>query len=167
MKVLHEFPNVKLVSIRRRVADAVASSRQNKKNHRIHAYVVRLAATYGIEEKTLRNLERRRRFVVVQYEDLKRDTVAETRRICEDLGLSFDPKMVEVTYKPNTSFTAVERRGLTSRESVLARMTFSAVSSIPLPILRGVRAVFGNRDPSIVAGTFSSIKREYGISLFS
>jgi hypothetical protein len=39
-----------------------------------------------------------------------------------------------------------------------------AISSIPLPILRQLRATFGNHNPALVAGTFSSIKREYGIS---
>lgn len=67
------------------------------------------------------------------YERLARDTVGESRRVCEFLGLDYEPTMLELPWRRNTSFHAPEhrRRALRLSDELVVALATAVLHLLP------------------------------------
>lgn len=77
------------------------------------------------------------RVFLVHFEDMKSDLEDTMRRICEFLGLQWDPQILGQTYRPNTSFKtkADRRKALTAGERAMIRVVAAVGRLIPKFVL--------------------------------
>ncbi len=74
--------------------------------------IVRHALSYTMYYAVLRRFLRKypERFIWLTYKDMRRDTEGTMRRVCDFIGVNFDPAMMERRYKPDSSFQTASAR---------------------------------------------------------
>lgn len=109
------FPDARFVGITRRPQTAIAS-RMWGGGRRPPPYPARLRVLLALSawrtgERWLKRFSRDRdRCFLTTYERLVADPEAETRQICEFLGIAYEPAMLEPTFRANTSFESTDQR---------------------------------------------------------
>jgi hypothetical protein len=74
--------------------------------------------------------------VMTTYEAMTADPARETKRICDFVGIEFDPAMLELPWRPNTSFRSQQRRSLNLFDRLFVASAMAALRLIPLSVLR-------------------------------
>jgi len=142
------YPDAKFVGVTRDLPAVVASDiRRFPDEHPDQAARCRswrkrviLRTCFGREyyNKMIRAFARRHpdRILVVRYADMRADLEAVCRRICDFLGLEFDPRMLGQSFPPNTSFAEGRRREvLTAGEKALVRAAGAVAAVVPRAVL--------------------------------
>jgi len=107
------FTNAKFIIIQREnVVDNVLSNvlLQNDNIKKISTLkIIKSVKGYWQHKKTEKKYSRKKHILTVKYEDLKNDTEGLTKEICDFIGIGYNKKMLDVVYKPNTSFKNKKR----------------------------------------------------------
>ena len=81
--------------------------------------------------------QRKDRCFLTQYENFVANTESETRRACEFLGLKFEPSMLQLPWRRNTSFHSMDRqKALGIFDRIVVSTARASLSVLPLPVLR-------------------------------
>ena len=103
------------------------------------SHIVRTVAKWRYYNKVILKLARRSgRNLVLGFDELRGDTEATLRRVCEFLDLPFDPAILNQTYAPNRSAGggADEARVLSGGETALVRVASAASRLVPVGLYR-------------------------------
>jgi hypothetical protein len=146
------YPDAKFVYIVRDVAATVASTMALRASRNLgkidnvtlrRSYIIRTTLSWTYYNKVLITFGRRsERALGVHYETLRSNQHDTLRLICDFLGLSFESKMCDLTFAPNTSFTsgadgARHSRSLSSSETRLLSFMQRLFDMVPLCVLSG------------------------------
>jgi hypothetical protein len=143
-ELFKRFPDAKYVIIRRAMLDNLRSSIGLRMAHApggrpALGAVVSNLLSYHHHVKTEKAFAARENVIVVRFEDLKSDGVATTRKVCDFLGIEFEPAMLEVGYERNTSYKGNVRKEQTLRP--VDHLTIAALDplfrNLPLSLLDG------------------------------
>jgi hypothetical protein len=162
-RVLEHYGDARVILIRRDLITNLESTLAMPGNRGRHASLAKLAFGFALDEKASEQLKHRHSAYSVTYEDLRRDTAGVTEGICKWLGLEFDPGMVDVRFRRNTSFKEGGRRTLTPSEARIARLTYRVARALPPPVLRRLRRAFEPAEPPIPRWMFREIRHRYGL----
>lgn len=165
LEVLPQIREAKVVTIQRGLVPTLESGSKLRQDRGEREPLIKSAATYAHEARLLRRISREFGAVHVDYESLRREPALEIRRVCEAIGLDFQPQMLESRFRPNTSFRATERRDsvLGPSKVRLARCVAALVTASPLPLTTWVRQGLAKRRAVLVTGTFSAIVERYAL----
>jgi len=161
-RILKHYPDARVVTIQRGLMGNLWSTLANATRQQRDSSAIRSAIGYALDEKNLARLQRKGA-LAVRYEDLRNNTETETRRVCEALGLQFEPDMIDVRFRPNTSFQGGERVPLSARQILAARLAYSVARYFPISLLQALRIVSQPRRVPLRRGMFGDIVRRYGI----
>lgn len=161
---LDYFTDAKCVVIQRDIVSTLRSnlklfSRRGEEQAIAHAIF-----SYVLQEKLMSRIRTGKRAAFVSYEDLVAEPEKQVRRLCEALGLSYDPAMLNVKFQKNTSFVRnTERKEIFSRNEVrFIKMISSVLRRVPTPVLKAavaVKRLGRSPEPSrFVSGTFGALK---------
>ncbi len=174
--VLSYFDKSNVILIKRDPIQTIKSTlkiilerRNNKKSFYLF---LRQIYVYILDEKRLTKLYKEKKAIFISYEALKNNTENEIKKICNRIGLTYIPEMLNVKFKKNTSFkTGKDRIEIFSKtdEKTIKYLTVF-LRLIPFPLLKffkdlGYKKYIltkGDKSP-FVPGTFSEIKNKYNI----
>lgn len=139
------FPDARFVAIVRE-AVAVVHSRIWSSGHRPPPYPARLvilmraAWTCSLHQRwLLRFCRLGSNCLLTTYEGLAGDTEATVREICTFLAIEFDPAMLDVPWRRNTSFRSSDERrerSLGRLDALVVRAASALLGTLPLALLR-------------------------------
>lgn len=131
------FSNAKFVIIQREnVFDNVLSSillGNNTINKITTLQIIKSVRGYWQHKKEENRFYRKKNVLTVKYEDLKNDTEALSKDICNFIEITYDKKMLDVLYKPNTSYNKNKREDYLTSWNINRVRFFSLIFSI-LPL---------------------------------
>ena len=164
LEVTPSLKNGPVIIIRRKLVPTLESTLEGYRRKGIDHSLFTAALSHGLQVRLLEKLRRKTDVVSVDYEKLRVDTENEVRRICDRVGLQFEPAMLTVSYRRNTSFPSGRVRVLTRRDRVLAYLLYALSRCAPLTLLQWLKKAFGKgATGGFVRGTFGDIKRRYNI----
>jgi hypothetical protein len=140
------FPDARFICVVRRPQDAIASMfwLHEPPNSQLARVRTLLSLSLSRAQQCLLMQFCRRhkdRCLLTQYEVFVGDTEAETRRTCEFLGVDYEPAMLDLRWRRNTSFHSVDRRrAFGPGDRVILEVTRAMLSLAPLPVLRSLLA---------------------------
>jgi hypothetical protein len=167
--LVEHFHDARCVVVRRGMMDTLRSTLQLHMNRGMKRKLGGSVYAYVVQDKILSRLTRDSRVIRLTHEDLRRDTPRQLQDLCGRLGLEYDPEMLRIPYKRNTSFKqgADREKIITPAQKVLIRVSSSLLRLVPLGLLRSAlsfRALYREPRPtSLVLGTFRGIRDKYGI----
>jgi hypothetical protein len=96
---------------------------------------------------------------------LKADTVAEIKKVCDDLGLAYQAGMCDITFQKNTSFRSDEERrvAISSSTKALCGVLRSAFRVVPLRLLQMAWYLKSARKAYLVPGSYGMIRDEFDV----
>ncbi|HEX6924547.1 MAG TPA: sulfotransferase [Longimicrobiaceae bacterium] len=154
------YPTARFIAVRRDVEDVAASSialaiRRDPSLAEDASWrrreLLRTALSWACYNRILEGFGRRsRRLLWVRYEDLRADMPASMERICQFLGLGFEPQVCDPSFAPNSGYSGRNgREGLSRSERRLARLIAGIGLAIPWSLLREALAYArrGHRRP--------------------
>lgn len=160
-KALEHYPDARVIVIQRDLVANLESTLAMDGRPGRSAGLAKLAFGFALDERALDDLSRRHDAISVAYEDLRRDTAGVVQGLCEWLGIGFDPRMVEVRFRRNTSFKTGGRRTLTRGQTRIARASYRLARALPLPILHLLRRTFEPEEPPIPRWMYREIRHRY------
>lgn len=140
------FPDARFVAVVRRTRSAVASQIWHSgqpPRYPARAYTLLGASFHCTQQRWLRRFyERCDTCFLTTYERLVRDAEGETQRICDFLDIDYEPAMLDLPWRKNTSFDTVERphRDLAWPDELIVAATTSAFRFLPATVLRSIKA---------------------------
>ncbi len=134
-----KFPDAMFIIIQRKnVFDNMLSSFfLNDKNDNIStSRILKNVWGYWQHSKTEKKFKKKPNVITISYEELKNNTTEIAKQICGHLGISYDEKITNVSYKPNTSFKNIDKEQFYTPYNIIRTKCLSfAVSLLPLSIL--------------------------------
>jgi len=112
---------------------------------------------YAFSKKVEHQFHQKHDALLVSFAELKSDTEATLRRVCDHLDLSFSKEMLESHFSKNTTFKKNDRPELGSLTKLSIRSTLFLISLLPLPVMYVIRKWLGRHRKTnrrFVAGTF-------------
>ncbi len=162
---LRAFPDARVIVIERDPVETLESRVQLRRNRGVPLSVARGALESVFQRKLLDQIRRRHDVIDVEYQSLLHDTASEVGRVCGSLGLEFAASMLEVPFRPNTSFRerGSERRVFERHERWMVRLITAAGRLAPAMIFEAARSLLRDRSPHFVPGTFAEIADRNGL----
>ena len=135
------------------------------RNTGVKSSIIKIVVGYVLHEKQINRIRRNRNGSVsyVSYEALNRDAETQIRRVCCDLGLSYEPNMLQTSFSRNSSFKTGQRRRFNWQKRWLARLTYALARCFPLAVLVQLRARFRERSVAFIPHTFAEIGRKHDL----
>lgn len=154
------FPNAHFVTIQRDREEVLRSSHFLVTEGK-QPISVRSIASHHLQERILNDLDRAGA-VPVTYGALRSDPHAELGRVCERIGLDFDPAMLELPWRKNTSFRSDEAKRFAFSPAERRRIRFvgALIEWCPQAVLGAARRAFPPHGMSTVHGTYRRLRRE-------
>ena len=139
LPLLHNYySNAVFIIIQRdNVIDNVLSNlllRNDNINQITTLEIIKSVRGYWQHKKKQNRFRYKKNVLTVKYEDLKNNTEGLTKDICNFIGIIYDKKMLDVIYKPNTSFKTKKRAEHLTSWNIYRIRFFSLVFSI-LPLV--------------------------------
>lgn len=142
-EIADAFPDARFLCIVRRTADVVNSwlwaHGEPPPWPRRLGTLARTTWSCVAHQRWLQRFARRSsRAVALRYEDLKADPEAEMRRVTGLVGLPFDPSMLAMTWRKNSSFRAAgsrRRRPLSRADRAVVAAVSSLLVAVPVTVL--------------------------------
>lgn len=162
--VLGEFPDARVVIIRRGVVATVRSSiQQSIKYGRRPRSLVGEGYHYAFGCKCLDRVRTGREVYEVTYERLRENPERVVRDLCQRLAIPFHEEMLRSDFRQNTSFSRPREREtvLTTWQEHSVRLIGSLFSVLPLAVFRLLRTLRGNGPRSFLPGTFGMVRDEH------
>jgi len=113
------FPTAKFIIVKRNIIDSVKSDvrlryfnedMQRKMKLSKIFFIIFLVFRYHLYYSTMHYHQKKENCLFIQYENLKKNRLEETKKICDFIGIDFEPQLLEDEYKPNTRFTSEKER---------------------------------------------------------
>jgi len=158
------YPEAHLVVIERDVVATLRSAiRLRMRRSGGRRAILREVVSFVHQEKLLGRLRGKPRVVELTYEALLADSSAESRRVCAALGLSYEPGMIEIPFRPNTSFRSAGERDATLTPAMERgiRVLRRLLGLLPVAFFGLLQRLRGRRYPGLVPGTHGMIKDDY------
>lgn len=156
------YPDCRFVLIRRDLIGNLESSLELQRRHGDSVSLLKLACGYALDEKIMKTLESSRECVRVSYERLRQRPEAEIERACRELGIQYEPGLLETRFRRNTSFKNSPRKGLSAVETVHAKSANLVASLIPIRFMRLLRRL-AKPKPTMHRGMYRELRQQYGI----
>lgn len=104
-----------------------------------------------------------------RFDALRSAPREELTRICKGLGLDFEPPMLDLPWRRNTSFADREARSyaFSPSEERKIRLTSALVAALPGAALELAHRLFRTRELPAVEGTFRQTGRERGLASYA
>ncbi len=174
--VLEYFNNAHVLLIKREPIHTIKSTLKifiERRNGKKSLYLfLRQIYIYILDEKRIHNIEKQKKAILISYENLKKNSENEIKKICDKIGLQFEKDMLNITYKKNTSFKNKDDRNqiFTKTDEKIIRVLTTLLRMIPFPLMKFMKDLGykkhlltkGDKSP-LVPGTFSNIKVKYNI----
>lgn len=170
--ITKEFPSAKILIIQRRnIFDNLLSTITNASEDKVLPSSIPLKEIlitllgYWRYSKIEKKYSKSSNVLVLTYEDLKRDSKSAINSVCEFLDISFQEKMLQQVFAPNTSYknydkTQFYNRWNTSRVNILSNL----IKYCPLQVLNFFNAKLSfllKRKQSIfISKTFEEYRNE-------
>ncbi len=147
------YNNAKFVAIRRNIIDQIRSASKlnefsvgkNAGRVKKRLLLLKRIITYHAYNKHIMHFMASApdKILLIEYEDLKRATEETVIRVCDFLGIGFQPEMLQQRHKPNTSFTdSSERKQVLSiAEEELIKRLNPFFELLPYALYRWLRIV--------------------------
>jgi hypothetical protein len=95
---------------------------------------------YWRHNKTENRFKHNKNVLIISYEDLKNDTILLSEKICDFIGIKFYQDIINVTYKPNTSFKQKKREDYyTTKSVIIIKILSFCISVCPLYLLNFIQ----------------------------
>lgn len=141
------FPDAKFIVSKRNVIDSIKSDirmkffdekMQRKNRFPKIFFVIFLVFRYHFYYSNLYKQKKSEDYLMVDYEDLKKDRLGVTKRICDFLNINFEQNLMEDKYRKNTLFVKDKERGevLSKGEVVLIKFLDKVFSILPNQFFR-------------------------------
>jgi hypothetical protein len=166
LKVLKYFSEGYFVVIKRNIVDTLKSQFQRYSTRGIKKSLYKKIYSYVFQEKILANICKRPNVVYVQYEKLIENPDEQIRNVCDFIGIRFEPEMLNVTYRKNTSFKNESERNtiITGNNEIFLKIISKVFRLLPFFTMKGQRKVkmsFKNRPIPFNSGTYRHILDKY------
>ncbi len=160
LEVIAELGDPIVVSIKRDTIATARSLQQMNRNRDLEFSLLKSMPGIARMEKLLQRVEKLTKVVSITYEDLRRDPVDTVRSVCQQLGLEFSESLLDVQFRPNTSFKSVRPAPLSPNYERLLRVTGACCRILPTGVLNLVlrKRSFSHPPLRFVQGTFGELK---------
>jgi Sulfotransferase family len=177
-ELLEYFENAFFIYITRDIVDNLKSTfalRNKKLTYEINKTVYsfyRQIFVYVLKEKKMKKCMKMKRNVYITYDKLKNNHESEVRKICDAIGITFEPQMLIIPFKMNTSFNNNQEREqiFSKSDEFKIRLFYKFLSLIPYSIIKFLKAIGHikyiltiNKPTPFTPGTFSDIKFKFKI----
>lgn len=160
LEVIPRLENPKVVIIKRDTIAVAESLRQMNLNRGLQFSILKSIPRIARAEKLLLLVEKRAKVSSVAYENLRQDPLSAIESVCAQLGLDFSESLLDVRFRPNTSFHGVRPKPIYPSYERFLRLTRACASTLPLGILDWALRTrrFDHRPLRFVGGTFGDLK---------
>lgn len=139
------FPDARFVCVVRRAPGAIASQLWldgHPPPHPARIRVLMRACLLRAQQRLLAQFCRSHgRCFLTKYENFAADSQGECRRMCDFLGIDYEPTMLELPWKRNTSFGSANRhRALSVPDRIIVATLNAVLALLPLSVLRSLIA---------------------------
>jgi len=154
------------VVIKRNIVDTLKSHFQLYSTRGTKKSLSKAIYYYVFQEKILSRVCKRKNVAYVQYEKLREDPDEQIRKVCEFIGIKFEPKMLNVSYRKNTSFKKQSDRNtiITGNNETFIKVMSKIFWLIPFFIMkyrRKLQMSFKSGPVPFRSGTYSHILNKY------
>jgi len=166
LAILGEFAGARVVLIERGVVATVRSSiQQSIKYGKRPRSLVGEGFEYAFGARCLERVRGGREVYEITYERLHDNPEAVIRGLCEWLGIPFQEHMLDVGFRPNTSFARpVDREAVLGRgQEWLVRFVATMFSLVPVAGLRLIGRWRRRATRSFLPGTFGMVRDEHRV----
>ena len=167
--LMRHFPDARYVMITRDVVPTIRSSMKMVGDPPRWRSAIRHVYWYHYGIRQMRVYRDHSGVVSVQYETLLAETEKTIRWLCGQLGLDFSPRMLEVRFPPNRSFTGPESAQAYLSKSFQRRIRWLSVpfAGLPLWAFQGIHQFhrrYQRRRTPFLSSTFSMVAQERGLT---
>ncbi|MFX0200488.1 MAG: sulfotransferase [Candidatus Hodarchaeota archaeon] len=166
-KVMDYFKEGYFIVIRRNIVDTLKSTMKMASNVYNRQSLARAIYFYVLRDKILDKIcNRKRNVMCVRYEELVRDPEAVVSGICKFIGINFNPSMLEVRFRKNTSFGSSGEKVtfFSETDKMLIRTVSSIMQIIPFFAMNWMVEMWGRMRGVIHpfrSGTYKHILEKY------
>lgn len=171
--LVEKFPDAKFIIIQRNVVDSIKSDLRlkffddkMKKQMQTPKFfmIIFLIFRYHFYYSNMFDRSQKRDYLLIQYEALKKNRAEETKKICDYIGVAFEPQMLQDTFRPNTLFTSEKERGevLTRQEEAFIKIMNHFFKLVPSQVYHCFVPLYRQkfREVAGIPDWFYSIKKE-------
>lgn len=156
------YRDCRLVLIQRDLIGNLESSLELQRRREGPTSISKLTFGYALDAKIMSRMEREHGGFRVSYERLRHQPEAEVRRVCAELGLDYVPELLDVSFRPNTSFKQGARKRLTRLQVVQARLAHVLTRMLPSGFMTVLRRLAAP-EPTMHRGLYGELRRRYGV----
>lgn len=168
LEVMEYFGEGYFVGIKRDIVDTLKSTLQLQVNRgQKRSALYKATYRYVLEEKILKKCVKKGA-TYIRYEELIKNMDGEIKRICDDIGIKYDRKMLGVPFNRNTSFKNNKERNriITKREETIIKAVSEILRVLPLFVMKWIfemkNLLKGEPEPvHFISGTFGPLKDKY------
>jgi len=156
----------RLIVIERDFLERVKSTLQLKANQGVQPSTLEAVYDTVTHAKMNKRILRQENSLRVRYEQIRHQPKSVLRDVCDHIGISFEPEMLDVRFHKNTSFRGVIHSSVdyASRHPARLRLMAAAMNLIPLSVMQAYRklklSVLGAPPPPFAPGSFSELREE-------
>jgi len=160
LEVIPYLENPKVITIRRDTISTARSLYQMNKNRNLQFSLLKSIPGISRLEKLLHYVEKQPGVVSVTYESLRQNPVSTVESVCRRLGLEFTESLLDVRFRPNTSFRGVRPEPINTTYERLLRSVNACCRRLPLGMLNLIlrKGMFIYPPVRFVQGTFGQLK---------
>jgi len=166
------FPNAKFIVTKRNIIDSIKSDiRMKYFNERMQKimkipkifFVIFLTFRYHFYNSNMYDKHLKQNYLLIEYEELKKNRLEVTKKICNYLNVDFEQQMLEDKYKKNTLFNLEKERNevLTKSEKIFIKIFDQVFRFLPNQFFRFFLPIYRKKfREKNIPGWFYSIKKE-------
>jgi|GEM_PF-1546887 len=172
-ELLTIFPTAKFIIVKRNIIDSIKSDirlryfnedMQRKTKLSKIIFIIFLAFRYYLYYSNISSQRKKENCLFIEYENVKKNRVEATKKICDFIGIDFEQQLLEDEYQPNTKFTSEKERFkvLTNEEVTFIKILDQLFKYFPNKLLCSFLPLYKKlyRERNEIPDWFYSIKKD-------